>query len=181
MNQRESNNYALYNLQEEVALISDVKTRGFAVECIFNAPGLYWYRPSAFFKSHHPDDELGEWGNLIHVKRVLVMAKMMVEIEDLSVIDRDTLYPALIIHDIGKYGVDGEEERIRKDHAEIAAAILEKYVGTNIEPIKPIIEIVRRHMGRWAEVKPVTVLEKLGHYCDCIASRVNINIPVVLK
>lgn len=183
MNQFESNNYALDNLISELSFIHDLTTRNSTTDMILHVPGTYWYRPSAFFKGHHPDNELGIWGNLIHVKRVLLIAKEFVNIEDLDTPSADILYSGLLLHDIGKYGIDGSEERIQlKTHAEIAKRlILARLDHVASQTELAITSIVVTHMGRWGNVKPVTQLEKLGGYCDCIASRVSIIIPIELK
>ena len=181
MNQSESNNYALDNLLSELSLIKDLETRNFTTDVILHAPGLYWYRPSAFFRGHHPEDELGVWGNLIHVKRVLIIAKEFVGMEDLDVPSADALYSGLTMHDIGKYGINGTEERIQKNHPDLVAQILQRNRANPITLIELIMGIVVTHMGRWGNIKPATQLEKIGGYCDCIASRTSVVIPIKLK
>ena len=179
--QQESNNYALDNLLIELSLIKDLSVRNFTTSVILKTPGLFWYRPSAYFKGHHPSDEYSEWGNLLHIKRTLVIAKEFTGIEDLDTSSSDILYSGLLVHDIGKYGPDGLEERIQlKTHAHIAVVLI-KDMNYNDAFITPILSVVLTHMGRWGSVKPSTPLEKLGSYCDCIASRANINIPIKLK
>ena len=181
MNQQDSNNYALDNLLTELSLIRDLSIRNFTTSVILKTPGTFWYRPSAYFKGHHPDDELKEWGNLLHIKRTLVIAKEFTGIEDLDTSSSDILYSGLLVHDIGKYGPDGLEERIQlKTHAHIAVVLI-KDMGYTDSFVPTILGVVLTHMGRWGDFKPSTPLEKLGSYCDCIASRANINIPIKLK
>ena len=181
MNQQDSNNYALDNLLIELSLIKDLSVRNFTTSVILKTPGLFWYRPSAYFKGHHPSDEYSEWGNLLHIKRTLVIAKEFTGIEDLDTSSSDILYSGLLVHDIGKYGPDGLEERIQlKTHAHIAVVLI-KDMGYTDSFVPTILGVVLTHMGRWGDFKPSTPLEKLGSYCDCIASRANINIPIKLK
>ena len=181
--QQESNNYALDNLLTELSLIKDLSVRNFTTSVILKTPGLFWYRPSAYFKGHHPSDEYSEWGNLLHIKRTLVIAKEFTGIEDLDTSSSDILYSGLLVHDIGKYGPDGLEERIQlKTHAETAVNfILARLESDATLEQEQILGIVMTHMGRWGNVKPSTLLEKLGSYSDCIASRAIINIPIKLK
>ena len=180
--QAESANYALDNLLTELELIKNLEIRDFTKAAILCAPGLYWYKPSAFYKGHHPDDELGEWGNLIHVKRTIVIGRIFAEIENLDSITCDTLYSGMTIHDLGKYDVLGDCERIVKHHPDLVSAIV---LGLPQLPqwelLRPILLVATTHMGRWGNVKPNTLLEKLGHYCDCIAARVSVSIPITLK
>ena len=179
--QQDSNNYALDNLLTELSLIKDLSVRNFTTSVILKTPGLFWYRPSAYFKGHHPSDEYSEWGNLLHIKRTLVIAKEFTGIEDLDTSSSDILYSGLLVHDIGKYGPDGLEERIQlKTHAHIAVVLI-KDMGYTDSFVPTILGVVLTHMGRWGDFKPSTPLEKLGSYCDCIASRANINIPIKLK
>ena len=178
--QQDSNNYALDNLLIELSLIKDLSVRNFTTSVILKTPGLFWYRPSAYFKGHHPSDEYSEWGNLLHIKRTLVIAKEFTGIEDLDTSSSDILYSGLLVHDIGKYGPDGLEERIQlKTHAHIAVVLI-KDMGYTDSFVPTILGVVLTHMGRWGDFKPSTPLEKLGSYCDCIASRANINIPIKL-
>ena len=178
--QQDSNNYALDNLLTELSLIKDLSVRNFTTSVILKTPGLFWYRPSAYFKGHHPSDEYSEWGNLLHIKRTLVIAKEFTGIEDLDTSSSDILYSGLLMHDIGKYGSDGLEERIQlKTHAHIAVVLI-KDMGYTDSFVPTILGVVLTHMGRWGDFKPSTPLEKLGSYCDCIASRANINIPIKL-
>jgi hypothetical protein len=176
MDQITSNNTALDNLVGELQLIHDLTLRNFITRCILTVPGTYWYRPSAYF--HHASDELHEWGSLIHTKRTIVVATIFVNIENLDSLSSDALYSALILHDVGKYGVDGKTERIRTDHAELITQI---YPELRDDLYKPIASIVKSHMGRWGLSKPITQLEHLGHYSDCIASRTSLNISIKLK
>ena len=181
MNQQDSNNYALDNLLIELSLIKDLSVRNFTTSVILKTPGLFWYRPSAYFKGHHPSDEYSEWGNLLHIKRTLVIAKEFTGIEDLDTSSSDILYSGLLVHDIGKYGPDGLEERIQlKTHAHIAVVLI-KDMGYTDSFVPTILGVVLTHMGRWGDFKPSTPLEQLGSYCDCIASRANINIPIKLR
>jgi len=174
----ESNNYALTNLLDELSLIKDLETRNFTTQVILNTPGLFWYRASAFYKGHHPDDELGDWGDLLHVKRVVLIGRAFAASENLGNDESSTFFSGLILHDIGKYGVDGEQERIQRDHPDLGVEIINRRMQYTYLGVEAII---RTHMGRWGKVKPTTTLEKLGHYCDCIASRADITIPITLR
>ncbi len=173
------NEQALEKLQPDLFFITDQKIKKFTIDCILNAPGEYWKRPSAFYKGHHPEDELGEWGNLRHVKKVLVMGRVLAEISPLNEHERNLFYAALTVHDIGKYGIDGRTERIQSGHADLVSQIIAPYI-CQLDPDDEytIIQIAVTHMGRWGNIKPYTHIEQLGHYADCIASRTVLTIPV---
>lgn len=93
------NRAAIANLSEEISLIDNDNTRDFTISAILSAPGKYWIRQSAFTKGHHPDDEHSKWGNLIHVKRTIIIAKMFVDMRNTAQEFADCLYSALLIHD----------------------------------------------------------------------------------
>jgi len=172
--------FVLKNLEEELSYFKDGRFKTFAVKCIEYSPPLYWKKPAAFYNGHHPYDELGAWGNLRHVKRVFIIGRELAEAEGLSSDDHDILLVALLIHDIGKYGREGTEEKIMSDHpllvrAMIPTDILDYTTGNKI------LKIVESHMGRWGKIPPYTKLEKLAHYADYLASRLSIYVYVKLK
>ena len=172
----------LKSLAPDLATITTTAIRTFTTECIKASPAAYWLKPSAFYKGHHPADELQEWGNLRHVKRTLVIATILAEINELLPFDRDMLYSALIIHDIGKYGPGGDSERILNEHPELVPGMV---VGVSMS-VNPrwayeILGVVITHMGRWGKYPPVSRMEHLGHYADCIASRATLDIRVEIK
>lgn len=173
------NAIAARNLVGEITMIKNTETRIFVHSAILKAPNQYWIRPSGNHPGHHPNDEHGDWGNLIHVKRTIVIAVMLAESENFGQIYKNTVYAGLIIHDLGKYGPSGLDETIGKGHPLLVRGILK-----DISPC-PLLELIFRiaetHMGRWGETQPRTAREKVGHCADYIASRANIHIPVELQ
>ncbi len=167
------------NLTSELQAITRQEIKAFTLACIKASPPQFWQKPSAFYAGHHPDDELQEWGNLRHVKRTVLIALILADMEALAAAERDLLISALIIHDIGKYGPTGNSARILMEHPDFVSAMV-KECELEAELKTPLLGIVIAHMGRWGRVKPQTKLEVLGHYADCIASRHSLNIPVSL-
>jgi hypothetical protein len=179
MTTAEINGIALHNLHDEVELIENGNTRLFTSKAILAAPERYWIRPSSSTGHHHPVDERGDWGNLIHVKRVIVVAQMFVEAVILLQSHKDALYSGLTIHDIGKYGIDGSSEHTANNHPYFVRDICKK-----IKPqprLHGVYSIAEHHMGRWGMYPPSGTLEEIGHYSDYIASRTEINIPIHLE
>lgn len=169
-----------HHLQQPLGNIFNMAIRQFVNDCIFSyAPSIYWSKPSAFHKGHHPMDEHSQWGNFKHVKRTIIIASMLSEAEQLSQHENDLLIAALIIHDIGKYGVDGKMKQIQKNHMELVRQMIPK--DKRSKDIEEIISIAETHAGQWGLIKPKTKLQKLCHYADYIASRNNISIPMHIE
>ncbi len=176
MNTKQINEVAALNLDGEIMSIENLGIRTFTGAAVCAAPGKYWMRPSGNHPGHHPDDEHGDWGNLIHVKRVLVVARLFSEVENLKPLPQDILFSGLIIHDLGKYGVDGLNRATDGYHPFQA-----RYIVQSIKPcvrLNLILDVAEGHMGRWGLTPTKSKVMKLGHYADYIASRANIHIPV---
>lgn len=176
----EINQIALANLVGELALIKDEGTRRFTKECILRAPGAYWRRASAYYHGHHPEDEQTDWGNLRHVKKVIKVIMALAEMINLPQEELDPLLAGMTIHDIGKYGVDGECEKIQTNHPDLVVEFVSKHDLTCL-CVATICRVARTHMGRWGHSQPVSRIEKLGHYADFLASRTVFDIPVDLE
>jgi len=170
-------------LQEEFNLITNPLMRTWIDECIFYSPANYWIKPSGFYDGHHPKDEHSEWGNLIHVKRTIKIAAILADIENLSNHEHNILIAALLIHDIGKYGLDGKNPKIIKEHPLIVREMISNFhLTTNLDKtiVDDILSLVETHMGRWHNPRPSTLLQWVCHYADCIASQPDLVIPVSL-
>ena len=179
MDTKKINEIAAHNLLTEISMISARRIQSFVHEAIRAAPPYYWIRPSGNHPGRHPDDEHGSWGNLIHVKRVIVIATLFIEAEDLDPMYRDIIYSGLIIHDLGKYDVNGLSDTTVGGHPLLVQEVLK-----NVEPcplMGLILRVAETHMGRWGEKRPDAMFEKLASYADYIASRANIHIPIELK
>lgn len=172
------NQMARNALAPELNTINDRWIRIFTSRAILAAPGRYWIRPSGNAPGHHPDDEHGDWGNLIHVKRGIVVGRILLETRDYDVVYSDILTSGLTIHDLGKYNVDGKSASTVPNHPMLVREVLK-----DIEPcplIAHILGIAETHMGKWGSAKPDDHLETLGHLADYIASRTTVHIPVEL-
>lgn len=176
MMNRQRNEIIIDNLLFELSLISDISLKILVVECVKSSPHEYWEKPSAFYQGHHPNDEHKPWGNLIHAKRTVCIGSMLSEPEKLEHHDKDLLIASLILHDIGKYGIDSKAEKVQKDHPQIARQLISQTTNDGIE----IANIIETHMGQWHNPQPSTKLQYLCHDADYIASRTNIIIPIQL-
>jgi len=179
------------NLREDLELIGDEYLRMITEAFLeFYVPVGIWKKRSSL--NHHCKDERGDWGNLRHTKRVVKIAYLLAIADELPVEERDLLIAACIVHDVGKYGVDGKAEAIQDNHPELVRLMFDKTIDNNSDDeellkyqelqekpmVAKICDIVDSHMGQWGNIKPVTKLQKMCHYADYIASREDINIPV---
>jgi len=169
----------LDNLMGEISLIANPTIKEWVCQCLFHSPPEFWIKPSAYHEGHHPKDELGKWGNLKHVKRVVKIAVMLAEIENLSTHNKDLLISACLIHDIGKYGTDGSSEKIQRNHPTLVRQMAKDTLDGQDK--NAILTIAESHMGRWYNPRPETLLQWMCHYADYIASRDTIIIPIVTR
>lgn len=169
--------------QMELELVANPLIRSWVESCLFYSPAAYWERPSAFYKGHHPDDELGQWGNVLHVKRTIKVARTLSDSENLSAQDASFLVAALLIHDIGKYGFDGGSPKILKEHPSLVRDMIKLYPLPAVDggDDDAVLSLVETHMGRWGQHPPETLLQRLCHYSDCLASNPDFVVPVSLS
>lgn len=155
------------------------------------APAEYWEKPASGSGKHHPPDERGVHGQWIHTKRMLrnyeSLARSAGEMDDLigrerddesrwteddlaySMDDEDVRYGrmAAVIHDIHKFGREGEEETATADHDVTAA----EYVREQTELPGPVADAIEAHNGPWYDGKaPEDDTEAAVHMADMIAA-----------
>jgi len=144
------------------------------------APAAFWDKAASSTGKYHKVDENGAGGQVVHTLRVCAVVTHLVNMEKLSVIDRDVLLSAAILHDICKYGVDGKTEHTLLEHPQLVVGLWES--KKELLPFcfydAHIISVISQHSGRWTS-EPIlnpTALGKLLHIADFVASRHNIDV-----
>lgn len=145
-------------IKEMCSGIEDIEIRNNVIEYLtMEVNDDFWIIPAARGK-HHPLDERGDTGLILHTKRVKEMVIWLGMAEQLPQYEMDLLLAAAIVHDTKKPGY--EHPDLIKD--------------TNL--LLEVINIAKMHMGPWYKKERWPNVCKLGrmlYYADYIVSREN--------
>lgn len=197
----EAENKILEPLLEEIALIEDLNIQHFVRSVLLRA-GPFWDIPASFSGKHHPPDEAGPHGNVLHTKRVVRVASLICDaygpalntmIEYRVELVRDMVIAAAIIHDVTKgrvwaEGMDAKydpmhpytiDEFVKKEvkRKDVLAGDNESsalYLDPEIETM--ILGLVHSHMGKWSpipETFPNNIPAMIVHLADNIAAHMH--------
>ena len=158
-------------IEECVARIKDDVIRQFTAKALRQAPKYFWTASSSSSRLHHPPDEHGIGGLVLHTVRVFNLSEIFLDSFDNGSIRPDVVKSAALLHDLYRYGVsDVAEDTTNKKHPELAAKAL---LGSDFHFIykAEIIHCVERHMGKWGDVLPNTVEEWVVHFSDAVAAK----------
>lgn len=174
--------------EKELSEISNEQLRIFTAICISELPDYFFTKPSTSSGKYHSPDERGNYGLILHTKRVFGCLKALFRLEDYSNIPearKEYLMAAALLHDGLKYGpAENVSTHTMFEHPIFAAHFVkeigkrEYFVGAEI-----IASYIISHMGQWNESKysqttlpkPSTIEQKVLHLADYMAS----NIPTV--
>jgi HD superfamily phosphodiesterase len=149
---------------------------------ISHAPQAFWDKASSSTGKYHKEDENGQYGQVIHTLRVIAVAEHLVRMADLNDLERDILISAASLHDICKYGVDGQSKHTLSEHPKLVKSLWERnlLVLPRCDYDHEIISAILQHSGRWSGLPhpPSTKLGRLLHIADFMASRHNIEIDL---
>jgi len=159
------------NLNAIVLSIQDTGIYGFTRQLLDVAPLSFWERRAS--RNHHPEDERGECGNLIHTIRVAKTADILCHIPDITGISRDIIISAATLHDICRYGLDDKAEFSVDEHAQLVRKLAEEH-GITCVHSHTILKMIEDHMGRWGASHYMPAIESgaIVHIADCICARV---------
>lgn len=160
-------------VEECISRIDDTTIRKFTSKALRQAPKYFNVASSSSSGRHHPVDEHGEGGLVLHTIRVFNVSEILIASFESSdkKIHPDIIKSAALLHDLYRYGLlNIAESTTNKEHPELAAEVLrtmdEDFVGK-----KAIITGVERHMGKWGRVLPSTFDDWLVHIADTIAAK----------
>jgi len=129
---------------------------------------------------HHPKDERGPGGLILHIRRMVWGCHGIMKQFDLSETECDCLITAAVFHDIGVVNAEKHDEKVI--HADVSAGIFACYISKIIDPyllareIRCVQNIIRTHGGRWYPFheRPAKKLQLLFSLLDYIVSRTNV-------
>lgn len=169
---REEHEKLRSKLWEVVASIEDIDVMEFTLHLLLVAPASFWTKPAS--RRHHPEDERGECGNLIHTIRVTKAALILCDIPDITGISRDMVASAALLHDTCRYGLDGESDRSVPEHAQLVRKLAQRHEVT-CKYAEPIFKMVEGHMGRWGVSAYIPRIDAVSiiHIADCVCARIS--------
>ncbi len=169
----------LNQLSEECQLIGNDSVRELVEAILRDAPVDFWERPSSRSGEHHPPDESGPGGAILHTKRCVRMVAHLSRAFDLGPTDTDVLIAAMLVHDIGVSTCTDDREG---DYLRHPLRVREMTRALSGQPhYDAVMSVVEAHMGRWGPAEKwqhPSLLQKLGHLADFIASRRDVVVQV---
>lgn len=168
--------------EEELAIIQDSNIRDFTKKVMARCPDYAFEDcPSSSTGKHHPTDELGPDGNVIHTKKVIKFAQHLCRAYQLENI-MDGIIAACILHDLTKRGLTRGKYTIKHHARMMAQIVLDVYADLDRYPMNPetarfISDCIKYHYGPWTEDtinKPMyrfTIPETIVYLSDYLASR----------
>lgn len=171
-------------LEKQEGYIQDELLRKEVHRLLLLCPDAFFEKPASSTGKYHPNFAKGEKGLLYHTIVAVEFAKQIIETDNYPMFDinADSVYAALLLHDVFKYGKKGTDEHTCFEHPLYAADFVRHKMKHDLK--WRIANDIASHMGKWntssrrKEVLPVphTMEERLVHLCDFLASRSFINI-----
>lgn len=183
----------LLPLLDEINLINSDQIRLFVRSILLQAK-LFWKIPSSFSAKHHPPDEHGLGGNVLHTKRVVNTAKIIVSSYSLLPEEKDVVFAACLLHDITKgisptnseedalydpmhaYTVNSFVKKCQDNDKKYSSESSSSTLFLDEETVQAILRLVRCHLGPWSpvpETYPTSYLDMIVHLADNIASKIH--------
>lgn len=188
----DSENDRLAPLLPEIDLIVNESIRSFVRSVLLKAD-IFWLIPASFSGKHHPPDEHGEGGNVLHTKRVTRVVRLICESQERDQFETDMMLAAAILHDLTKGVLWGDgtiaydplhpitAERfiaLAREHDQVLATdATSSMLDLEDEVIFAILRMIRCSHGPWSaipELVPVTTMEWNIHLADRIASKLHL-------
>lgn len=170
---------------KELELISSKDVKTLVIKVFERVSEHFFDAPASSSGKYHLEDECKNGGLVLHTRRVVRMAHTIYGLpwysQELPAICHDYLIAAALLHDVCKSGRNWEGDYTVTEHPLLAADLVLEVAGTEFSTVaQPIAATIRSHMGTgWYDVNwekpelptPVTVLQKLLHEADYLASR----------
>lgn len=135
-------------LLDLVLLIHDPEIQKFTIDMLEVLPGVFWTAKAS--RNHHPLDERGSEGNLIHTVRVVKLCRILAECRRADQIEVDILTSAAALHDGGRYDLDGKAPYTVENHPHLIRE-LANTKGLTCPHAEEVFTHIERHMGMWGD------------------------------
>jgi len=159
-----------YELLRQVDSIEDEEIKNFTKVLLSKAPPQFWYGRAS--REHHPPDERGQYGNLIHTIRTVKLVSMMLESCDARPIICDIVTSATVLHDLCRNGLEWENEHSVPEHPHLVRELAESH-SISCGHSETIFGLIETHMGRWGDPPHIPSVSYSGiiHLADMISAR----------
>lgn len=163
-----------------IDIIKNQDLRELTIDYLNRVPDYFWTVASSISGKHHPLDERGNEGLLLHTKRVVIFA---IQAARASNVDQDPYIVAGLCHDTYKYGSDSiASSKQFMVHGELAAGTMLIMVG-NVEGTAKYhwlkaSNLVLTHNGRWGNIPPRDSEELSFHLADLYAANMVVEYEV---
>ena len=135
-------------LKQLVESISSNEIRHFTEQLLAAFPSVFWTAKAS--RNHHPPDERGTTGNLIHTVRVVKLVRILAEICKTGQLGVDILTSAASLHDGGRYNLDGTAGYTVEEHPHLIRKLAEAK-GITCMYSDAILTLIENHMGIWGD------------------------------
>jgi len=151
-------------MDAEVNMIRTPEIRDLTRSILGGVLGKTWTMRTS--RNHHPEDERGYCGNIIHTLRVNKIGKLILFLVEAEPWERDVFSSAALLHDSRKFGKNCEMGWTHPQHAQLAADSIKKATFSHkgewspdiLKMVEILITAVEGHMSRFQE-GPVYVPE----------------------
>lgn len=162
------------NLDLEIMSIDDAEIRKLVEATFREVPPYFWTLPASSSGKYHPPKERAAYGLVYHTKEVFRVGHYVWEAY--SDTNLDEVKAAILLHDVGRYGLGKvHAPHSLPKHPGIAADLFER-VACDLdledkEYVPRISQAIRSHMGKWGEPSPKSELDWIVHMADNVASK----------
>jgi hypothetical protein len=186
---KETEDVVLEPLMEEIDTIGHDPIRAFVRSILLAAPEWFWKAPSSFEEDGVFQDEAGEGGLLVYLKRTMKVFDLLAVSSNLTPEERDIGKAAILIGQMDKYNEDAEKnltyniwnafsvctkiDKIVEFNALWGKDGISNTLAISGEQIDQIKRVIRVQDGKWTtppEVRPRNTLELMYHQALYIAS-----------
>lgn len=176
----------MFTFKKEIGLIKSDYIKRIVTMTLKEVPDWFFEVGASASGKYHPKFSQGKGGLVRHTKMAVQIADDLFRMNkyNFDEYDRDIIIAALILHDIGKYGLDNTPAEnmvhthplLAGDIISLATTELHDAYGQDIEYLKIVIST---HMGQWSTSKytneilpePFTKIQEFVHLCDYLSSR----------